>query len=132
MSLINIIFWFILSVLNFHFSINSEWAQSQDKLEKEWQSYKKVQVATVRNTNTEYQIWSFSYNFFWAVLITNTHIYTHKPIAKNAIFGFRKTSKQINLKKLQFRKFGPKTIHHLPCVGKRMQEVIFITKTGIQ
>ena len=52
----------------------------------------KFQVASVYNTNVEFQIWCFCCNLFLSYAdnrLPDTHTHTHRPFAKNVIFGFR-------------------------------------------
>ena len=54
--------------------------------------YEKFQILSVYDTNVEYQILCFCYNLFLGYADnrhTDTHTQTHRPFAKNVIFGFR-------------------------------------------
>ena len=59
--------------------------------------YKNFQIASIYDTNVEYQILYFCYDFLSYAenryidihIDPHTHTHTHRPIAKNAMFGFR-------------------------------------------
>ena len=59
---------------------------------------KKSQVASTYDTNVECQIRRFCCNLFWSYAV-NSHTHTHKPKAKNLIFGFRDLKTYTLLKK---------------------------------
>ena len=48
--------------------------------------------------------------------------HTHKPTAKNVVFGIRKTSKRVSPPKSQIRKFVLKTLFLLPYTDKKKQK----------